>query len=71
VREGTDAFLAGLRTDAELQRRYRRTRSDGTRVERELWLGLLRVANHGAQPRSEIAVMLTALGRSSGDLDLL
>ena len=36
VRTGTDAFLAQLRSDVELERRYRRTRSDGTVVERML-----------------------------------
>jgi uncharacterized damage-inducible protein DinB len=68
---GTDAFLGTLRSDEDLARRYRRTGSDGTVVERELWLGMLHVANHGTQHRAEVAVMLTALGRSPGDLDLL
>lgn len=36
-----------------------------------LWKGLMHVANHGTQFRSEAAVVLTIFGRSPGDLDLL
>ena len=47
------------------------TRKLGEReVTIPLWLGVLQVANHGTQHRSEIAAMLTDAGQSPGDLDV-
>lgn len=64
------AFIAGL-TDADLEHdvHYRSTRGDAF-AEPLGWL-MAHVVNHGTQHRSEAAAMLTELGHSPGDLDLL
>ena len=36
-----------------------------------LWVAMLQVINHGTQHRSEVAVVLTDLGHSPGDIDIL
>ena len=65
-----DAFLATL-SDADLDRPVTYQRDDGERITRTLWYLLLHVVNHGTQHRSELALLLTALGHSPGDLDLI
>ncbi len=57
----TDAWLPTL-TDDFLYRK-----EDGVPV----WQMLLHVVNHGTQHRSEAAALLTAEGRSPGDLDMI
>lgn len=56
--------------DHELSHAITYTRRDQT-ASTPLWQILLQVANHGTQHRSELAAMLTILGHSPGDLDML
>ncbi len=71
VRADTETFLDSLPDDEALARIFERPLGGGAVREVPLWLSMLHVANHGTQHRSEVAVMLTALGRSPGDLELL
>jgi uncharacterized damage-inducible protein DinB len=64
------AFLATLH-EADLAREITYTNLKGQRLTLPLGPLLLQVVNHGTQHRSEVALVLTALGHSPGDLDLL
>ena len=56
-----DGFLAWLTNDALAYVH------DGVAI----WQMLLHLLNHGTQHRSEAALLLTQVGRSPGDLDLI
>ena len=64
------AFVAGLR-DETLDRPVVYANTKGQRFENPLWHILTHVVNHGTQHRAELAVLLTKLGASPGDLDLI
>ena len=65
---GLREFVAGL-TDDRLEAPLSFRDSRGAQYSRPLWQLMMHVANHGTYHRGEIAMMLTDLGHSPGDLD--
>ena len=64
------AYVAGL-SDEELAGTVRYATTRGAPREGVLWQILAHVVNHGTQHRAEAALLLTELGHSPGDVDLI
>jgi uncharacterized damage-inducible protein DinB len=64
------AYIAGL-NDGVLAQPLAYATTTGAPQTTPRWQILVHLANHGTQHRSEAAALLTALGQSPGDLDLI
>ena len=64
------SFVNGL-TDEKLESKFSYTTTDGKPHQRILWQAMAHVVNHGTQHRTEAAAILTDLGHSPGDIDMI
>ena len=64
------AYIASL-DEATLMQPIIWRRGNGREQEVPRWQAMVHCANHGTQHRSEIAAMLTDLGHSPGDMDMV
>jgi uncharacterized damage-inducible protein DinB len=58
-------------TDEQLQTRFKYVSTEGFPHERVLWQSMLHLVNHGTQHKTEAAAILTGMGHSPGDIDLI
>lgn len=65
-----DKFIASL-TDEKLASVFHYKTTRGDPKEDALWQVMIHVVNHGTQHRSEAAAILTDMGCSPGDMDLI
>lgn len=70
IDEETDAFIATL-TDERLAAGFSYADTEGGAFDYPLWKAMLHQANHATYHRGEVAAVLTHLGASPGELDVL
>ena len=63
-------FVAEL-SDEKLNNTFTYTNTAGKPFTRILWQAMAHLVNHGTQHRTEAAAILTDLGHSPGDIDLI
>jgi len=63
-------FVAGV-TDQKLNDTFHYTNTSGKPFTKILWQAMAHLVNHGTQHRTEAAAILTDLGHSPGDIDLI
>lgn len=58
-------------TDDQLYTRFKYVSTDGFHYERVLWEAMAHLVNHGTQHKTEAAAILTGMGHSPGNIDLI
>jgi uncharacterized damage-inducible protein DinB len=64
------AFVENL-TEERLHAKFNYTSTEGKPSTRVLWQAMVHLVNHGTQHKTEAAAILTSLGHSPGDIDMI